>query len=261
MIPQLPVAPAAPPQDPAQTAADVAALQKQIDDLSKQVDEHKTATQYWHEKATAKPADPAPAADPEPDVDVLDLATKGGKAFEKYLDGWAKKAGYVSANDVEARIETRAGMMAAEQRLEKQFPDLVDKNSEFFGETKKHYIALRQAGVKEGLAMEMAVEKADNIFLRSGKHKTSSQIADEKKSQKEQDRLARIAAQGGERNSRQAADPDEDDDEITPTEERIIRGMLVGELGPDNKPLTYDQAVEKFKSRAKAGVRVSKRSR
>jgi len=255
-------------EDQAQPSVDVAALQKELDTLKSQAAEAQKATQFWYEKATAagggKGADKAAdkPAESDEEVDVLDLAAKGGKEFDKYLNKWARKNGYVSRDEVESTVNTKAATLAKESELLENFPDLKDRKSEFFKATAEAYGELKRNGVPETMAMELAAKQVDRDWLRSGKAKTPQQQSEERKAQREQDRLARIQAQGSDRGGRRAADlDDEDDDSISPEEQRIISGMLVGQPGKDGKPMSYEQAVEAFKARAKAGVKVSRRSR
>jgi hypothetical protein len=264
-----PGAGAAPPAGSGQPAgggaagADLAALQKENEALKTRVTESERAAEYWHGKATApgekKPA--APAADPEPEVDVLELATKGGKEFEKFLTGWAKKNGFVSADEVRNTVNSKASEMVKEQELVGRYPDLKDRDSDFFKATAAAYGVLKEQGVPEAQAMEIAAERTELSFMRSGKIKTSQQKTEDEKAEREKQRLARIAAQGGDRGGGRTPEPEEGDEEITPAEEKIIRGMLVGQPGKDGKPMNFDQAVEAFKARAKNGVHVSRRTR
>lgn len=90
--------------------------------------------------------------------------------------------------------------------------------------------------------------------------KTTQHQAEEKKAQREADRLARIAAQGSDRNAR-TPEPVEGDEEMTPVEERIIRNMLVGEIGADGKPMDEAAAIAAYRKRANTGVQVTPRSR
>lgn len=228
-----------------------AALQAKIDALTAQVNEQQRVAEFWHGKATERPAAPArdKPAEEEPEEDVLELATKGGKAFEKYLTSWAKKNGYVKGDVMEQAITAKATQLTREANLMKRYPDLEDKESEIFKATAKHYGNLKNQGVQEGLAMEMAAERAELELLRAGKIKTPA----EEKATREQDRLARIAAQGGDRGNR-GTQQDENDDELNAEQKRIAINMLAGEPGDDGKPMTPEQAIEKYKARAKKGV-------
>ena len=243
----------APPQP------DLAALQKQIETLQSQVAENQRAAEFWHGKANEKPAPPAKPSEPE-DIDLLDLiTTKGPKGLDEYL----ASRGYVSKDQAQGMIESKAKELLSEQELMKQYPDLAPdkRDSEFFKATANEYGRLIKEGVPVHLAMNQAAANTELALLKAGRMKTTQHQADEKKAQREADRLARIAAQGSDRNAR-APEAEEGDEEITPTEDRIIDGMLVGMIGADGKPMTKEQAREAYKKRANSGtIQVTPRSR
>lgn len=248
---------AAPPAAGAPPAKDAAALEREIEQLKQSNGELQRTAEFWRGKASDKPADKTPPPATEDDVDLLAvIATKGVKGLDEVL----KKRGYISKEEADQLVNAKAGLLKTEEQLYDQYPELKDQNSEFFKATAAEYRQLKNAGVPEHLAMSMAAKSTALSFLESGKRKTRQQQTDETKAQKEADRLARIAAQGGDRGARTTAD-DEGDDEITPAEERIIRNMLMHEPGADGKLPTYEQAVEKYRARAKAGVQVSRRTR
>lgn len=225
-------------------AVDAAALQREIDVLKSQVGEHQRTAEFWHGKATARDGAPKPAApaEPEEEEDILDLITTRGA---KGLDALLKKRGFVSATEVDARVDSKARQLTKEAQLVDQYPDLKKKDSEFFKLTAQHYGTLKGAGMAEDLAMETAAEKAELQLLREGKLKTAPQRAEE--ATREADRLARISAQGGERNGR-GGDPGEGDDELTPEQRTAAIRLLAG------NGVTEEQAIEKYKARAKKGI-------
>lgn len=235
---------------------DPVALQKQIDELNKQLGDTKTelgetrrAAEFYEGKAKEKPAPAAAAAaaTEEDDVDVLEaITTRGAKGLGSLLD----KLGYVKASDVDKKVDAKTAGVLKEQALLKQYPDLDDKKSEFFKETATAYGELVKQGVSGPVAMEMAAERVELRFMREGKIKTPS----ETKAEKERDRKARIAAQGGEGVGRTPSAAEEEDDTLTAEQERIVRSMLVGNPGKDGKPMDFAQATEAYKARAKSGV-------
>jgi hypothetical protein len=242
-----PPQPAAPPAQPAQPAQpDVSALQREIDDLKRQNGEFQRTAEFWHEKATAKPAAAPraaePAADPDDDVDLLEvLTTKGVSGLKQVL----AKSGFVSREEAASMVNTKAAQIAKEAELLSAYPDLKKADSEFFKTTAQHYGQLKAAGVPEAMAMELAAEKTQLEFLRSGKAKTPAQKAEESKAQREADRLARIAAQAGDRGAPPPSDDGEDDDTLTDYEKHICAQMGISE--------------EAFIKRAKSGVQMSAR--
>jgi hypothetical protein len=233
-------------------------LQKQIDTLKTQNADATRAAEFWHKKATEAAAPAGDKKEPaEEEVDLLDLiASKGEKGFAAYL----KSKGYTSREEVDGLVTAKATQIAKEGELLGRYPDLKKQDSDFFKATAAEYGALKQQGVPEAQAMEIAAERVELRFLREGKLKTTQQQTDDEKARKEQERLARVRAQGGDTGGR-STEPEEGDETITPEEERIIRGMLVGQPGKDGKPMNYEQAEAVFKERAKAGVRVSTRTR
>lgn len=214
---------------------DAVALQKQIDDLKEQVAESTRAAQFWADKAKTPETKPAKAAEPEED-DVLETITaKGGKG----LDALLAKRGYVRAEEVEEKINTRAAQLTKEQELLGRFPDLKRKDTEFFKATAGYYGDLVKEGVPQSKAMELAADRAELEFIRSGKIKLPG--AEPTKEEKETARLARIKAQGsGGDGRRPAASADEDDEGLTPEQKHIAAAMGISE--------------EAYAKRAKAGI-------
>jgi hypothetical protein len=232
------------------TAEEIAAIKAENEALKGKAAEHERAAQFWYEQAKGGEKQPeaeaAPGSDDEPDV--LDLITSKGV---KGLDELLAKRGYVRQDQVEATVNARAAQLSAEAQLVKDYPDLGKKDSEFFKATAAEYGELKKAKIPEVLAMQIAAERTELAFLRAGKLKTPQQAKDEERANRETERRARIAAQSGDRGSR-AADI-EDSDELTPEQNQAAM-MLVGLTGPDGKAYTREQAVERYKARAKAGV-------
>lgn len=225
----------------AETTADpAAAMQAQIDELKEQVAEGQRTAQYWQGRASATPAAPAaPAAAAEDDTDVLEAITTGGA---KGFDALAKKRGFVQRDEVETLINQRATSLTKEQELIGRFPDLKNKASEFFKATAAHYGDLVKAGTPQTVAMELAADKAELDLMRSGKIKPAGA---QTKEEKEADRLARVAAQGGEGGGRRPAPAAEEDTELTPEQKHIADAMGVSH--------------EAYAKRAKAGVSIKGR--
>jgi len=247
-------APAAGAVTPAAPGPDAAALKTQVEQLTAQLAEQQRAAEFWHGKASEKPATdksaaPAAAAAEEPEVDILDLATKGGKAFDKYLEGWAKKNGYVRGEEMTSAINERAAQLATEAELTGRYPELKKHDSEMFKTTAGFYGELKKDGVSERVAMTIAAERAELQLLREGKVKTPA----EEKATRETERLARIKAQGGDRGERATAG-DENDTELTPDQRRVALSMLKGEMGEDGKPMDEAAAIAAYTKRAQKGV-------
>jgi hypothetical protein len=229
------------PSQPAAAAPDAAALQRQIDELSEQVKESQRTAEFWAERARQSAPQPAPQPEPEPDdddTDVLEaITTKGAKGFDEL----AAKRGFVRRNDVAAMIEQRATALTKEQELIARYPDLKVKNSEFFKATAAHYGELVKGGTPPTLAMELASEKTELDFMRSGKLKPEAPKDDRGD---REERRARAAAQAGP-SSRRPAATEPDDDELNDQQKRIADAMGVSH--------------EAYLKRAKAGVNIGGR--
>ena len=226
-------------------------LQRQIDELKAANAESQRTAQFWQEKASQAPAPAAPAkpAAEEPEVDVLELATKGGNAFKAWLNQWAADNGFVKGDQMTAAMNAKAAELSKQGELIARYPDLKNGGSDFFKATAVEYGNLKKQGVGEVLAMEMAAEKVELRFLREGKTKTPAQTAADAEADKLQRRRERAAAGSGDRGGRAAAPPEgEGDDELTEDQRNIAIRLLVDD------ETTPEQAVEKYKARAKKGV-------
>lgn len=222
----------------------MAAIQAELAALKDQVSEQKRVSEFWFNKANnnaaAPPPPPEPKAEPEEDVDVLDVLTTKGAAG---LDAILAKRGYVRADQVNATVNAKAQQLATENELLTAYPDLRDKNSEFFRQTAVAYGELKSQGVPEATAMRLAAQQVELNGIKSGKVKTPQQKADDAKTQRETERQARIRAQAGDRtNSRTPESAEPDDDELSDAERRICVGMGITE--------------ESYKKRVRSGTQI-----
>jgi hypothetical protein len=230
------------PETPAVTTPPAAAAvdnSAELTALRAEVAENKRSTEFWYSKATTQAsAPPAPVveAEPEAEIDMLDLlATQGVKGLDKLM----KSRGYASKAEVEAAVNSKAAQLSTEAELLEAHPSLRDRNSEFFKQTAQNYGELKRLGVPEALAMKLGAQKAQLDGFKSGKTKAPTTAAEDK----EASRLARVKAQSGDRNARAAATLDEDDDdEITPQELHICEAMGI--------------TPEAYKARAQKGVQM-----
>jgi hypothetical protein len=218
-------------------ATALADLQRENAELKEQSAEHQRTAEFWAQKAKATPAAAAATADVEDDPDVLEAITTGGA---KGFDALAKKRGFVQKDEVEALINTKAAQLTKEQELIGRYPELRQKTSDFFKTTASFYGDLVKSGTPQALAMELAAEKTELEFMRSGKLKPAG--AEPTKAEKEATRLARVAAQSGEGGGRRSAAAEADDDELSPEQKRIADAMGVSH--------------EAYLKRAKAGVKM-----
>ncbi len=240
--PVTPAAAAATPAGP--TAAEFAALKAESEANKAAAAEHQRTAEFWHGKATAKPAAPAKAEPAEPEVDLLDLITTGGP---KALMAHMRKQGLITRDEVDATVNAKVAQVTKETELLSQYPDLGKRDSEFFKATAANYGALKAAGVPEALAMELGAQQAELAGIKSGTVKTAAQKTEEQKATEAADRAARAAAGGGDHGNRNAAGEGADED-LTP-EQRTIAIRMLGGNG-----VTNEQAVEKYKARAKLGT-------
>jgi hypothetical protein len=235
--------------DAAALAAELATLKtanaaqaKELDAAKTSIAEKDTAVQYWHSKATAKPA--AAAAEPEPDVDLLDvIGNKGAKGLDEVL----KTRGFVRQADVESLIAGTVDRVTREGKAVERFPELKDPSSDFFKAYKQNLGALAKDGIKGVAATELAAERTYLQFVDEGKMDTAAQRkakADkaEGDDETEAERIARANAAGGATGRRASGK------EARPTETaedkaqiaRICQGMGI--------------TVEQWKARAEKGV-------
>jgi hypothetical protein len=219
-------------------APDPAALQAEIERLKADIAEKDTAARYWHDaaqKAAKGPDKPAAVStttksDDEEDIDPIELLSKEGS---KGLDKLLAKRGFVRADDVDRKIETRAQVIATENALATEYPDLKDANSDFFKATAVHYKGLVDAGMPQHLAMKFAAEKAELEGYKSGKRLTKAD---------KEEREARAKAQAGDKGSKKAEETEESSD-LDAFQKYICEQM---EITP-----------EQYKKRAKDGVVVT----
>lgn len=193
----------------ADTKAASAKTAKELADAKTSIGEKDTAIQFWHGKATAKPeaAKPAEAAD---EVDLLDVIGTKGKAG--LIDVLKKSGDVVSRSDVQNLIAGEVDRISREGTAVERFPELKDKESEFFKLTTKNVAALKTQGITGVNATEIAAERAYLHLVDEGKMKPKAQRAAEAKAaedageeETEAERIARGAAAGGSGGRRAAA--------------------------------------------------------
>lgn len=173
-------------------------MQAEIDRLRGESSEKDNAIRYWHEQAkgtASRPTTPKAEAVAEPEEDLLEVVSKRGAAGLKDV---LKKQGFVSGDEVEQRIETRARAITTENELATKYPDLKDTKSEFFKETAKHYGELVKEGVPQHVAMKQAARLAELDGYESGKRLPAAD-------KEEREARARAAAGQGQKANRGGA--------------------------------------------------------
>lgn len=236
-------APETPPAPPAAPPAPPPVSKEEFEALKAQIEEHKRTAQFWYDKANQKQEAPKPAAPAaEPEEDILDIVTKGPKAFDEFM----RKRGYAKVDEVDSKVNAKAAALQAEQELYASYPELKNTKSEFFTATAMEYGALVKEGVPESAAMRLAADRVALREIQGGKRKTPAQISEDEKAAKAAERAARAAAQSGDRGGR-PAEGSEEDEELTPEQKHIISAMGISE--------------EAYKKRAKEGVRMAAKMR
>lgn len=221
-------------------AAELAAIKAENATLKATAAEKEEAARYWHEQAKGKTATAATAketkTDEETDPDLLELITSKGV---KGLDEVLAKRGFVRQEDVDGKINAKATIIAAENKLGAEYPDLKDTNSEFFKATAVHYKPLVDAGVPQHIAMQLAAEKAELEGYKTGKRLTPTEKAE---------RAARAAAQNPDKTKKAAATEEEEG---------------TGELDDFQLALCEKMEItpEQYRARAKTGVNIGGRHR
>jgi hypothetical protein len=168
-----------------------------------------------------------------------DAISKGPAAIEKFI----KKAGYLKADEV-AQIAVRAArqeVQTATQRFTSdnailsQFPELRDKNSELWKETAKNLqemVGIDKNAAKTPAALFAAAKLAKATLGqkqpardRGGRFAGDDDVYDR---YDEDERRARVDAQGGSR-SRRGGEPDDDQDMLGPDLKQMCKDMGVSE--------------------------------
>jgi hypothetical protein len=182
--------------------AEHAKTAKELADTKASLSEKDQAIQFWHGKATAKPEAAKPAEAEELDgAKLLDVI---GVEGERGLDRIIGKKGFVSESDVRKMIASEVDRISREGTAVERFPELKDKDSDFYKQTAKNVAELKGKGITGVNATEIAAERTYLQFVDDGKMKPKAQRAAEAKAAEEADdeeteeeRIARGAAAGG----------------------------------------------------------------
>jgi hypothetical protein len=229
-------------------APDLVAVTAERDSLKATAAENERTARYWYDQAhKGEPAKPAAEAKAE-QVDLLDLITSQG---EKGLKDYLKKQGFVSADEVDSKVNEKAAQLTSEAQLIKDYPDLNDAKSEFFLATAQFYGELKKDGVPERLAMKLAAQQAELAGIRGGKIKTPAQKTADETATRAEERRVRAAAGAGDHGGHRA---NEEADDIPTADEALAIQRLADAL-----EIPLDKATERYKARAKKGVQVAMR--
>lgn len=202
---------------------------KEADGFKTRAEENEQSAKYWHEQAKGGGADKGgKPEEPADTTDVLELAAKGPAALKE----WLRKEGFVSREEAESITNAKAQTIAREATVQAQYPELQDKESDFFKATAVEYGKLKQQGFSEIDAMEIGAQRAELAMLKSGKQRGST--TDEGKEKKtsgrgtEEERRARASAQQGDK-GRPPVNRQDDDDELTPEQKNMCEKMGISE--------------------------------
>jgi hypothetical protein len=193
------------------------------------------AARYWNEQAKAGGGrkEPAVEAEPEPDIDLVDVITKDGI---KGLDRALAKLGYVKQSDVDSKIGATRAQIASESAVLSKYPDLADNNSPLFAKTAEIYNQLRQDPdmARSSRLMEIAARTASAELAKGGDTRSKRRGAPEPEDQVDDDfegeespeeaRAARIARQSGDRGRRESRS-DNAPEELSPLQKRLVQNL------------------------------------
>ena len=213
--------------------AENAKIAKDLETAKSSLSEKDQAIQFWHGKATAKP-EAAKPAEAEADIDLLDvIGTKGAKGLDEVL----KQRGYVSKADVQNLIAGEVDRISREGSAVERFPELKDKESEFFKLTTKNVAALKAQGITGVNATEIAAERAYLQLVDDGKMDTKAQRAAKAKvaedeEESEAERIARGNAAGGSGGRRAATS---DRRPVETAEDKALIARVCAGMGIDEK--------------------------
>jgi hypothetical protein len=100
--------------------------------------EAENTARFWHGKAQATPVAAKKEEESDPADFIEQLTARGTAAIDDHI----AKRGYVSKDEVEARIAAARNQVIVESNLAREYPDLADSESAFFKETAAQYQAL-----------------------------------------------------------------------------------------------------------------------
>jgi hypothetical protein len=221
--------------------------------------ESNEAARYWMEQArtgagAAAAKTPAPA-DPSTSVDLVEAITNGdGKAITQAL----RDLGFVRQGDVENVVGASNRARTSDERLYEKYPDLADDQSPFFLAAAAIYQdlarrdpILKKSGMLGEIAADLAAgrERDEAPAKRGAARDSGDREIDDADPDEEEERVARVRRQAGDRGSRSTAGQTRGgDDELDSTQRSIV-----AKLRAAGAQITE----EAYRKRAQAGVRMS----
>ena len=202
-----------------------AELTKLREESQQHVKEAEETARYWHERArgTDEPDDDKKGKGKSKSDDLSESAVEGfiedvNKRGPTAIKDLVSKMGFVSKDDVGEMVDERAQALVHESELLKTYPDLGEKDSDFFKQTAKEYSALGDS-VPSSQRMQIAAERTELKLRREGK------FGPAKGEETEEERVARVKAQSG--GSRAELETEPADAPLTDLEKRIAEEMGV----------------------------------
>lgn len=235
----------------------LARLEKELAERDKRIEELAASERYWAEQARRavalddegddEPEEDFGIDDDSPDKFVEDLSEKGLEALVKRGVLTRREARELIRQEAQqiARemIEAETRKLQTDAEIARQFPELQDESSDLFKRTAKIF--------KEMVAEDESLKRSPKALLLAARTAKAELAAAGKGSASEEERLRRIARQGGGDHARGAAFDADDDDSLTPTQRKILEAL--------NADGGVQVTEEAYKKRAREGVRMSTR--
>lgn len=223
-------------------------LREENKTLRGRVSEAEHNSQFWHNKAQgagggAKAAAVEEEAEPAPlSEDIVDALASGDTRRISKLFG---EMGFVKQSEVDKAITSTRAQITEEAKLYGEYPDLQDKNSDFFKSAAAHYndLAKDPAMAKSPKLIEVAARLAQADM--GGREETP---APRRRDDDDADRVRRVASQSGDRGTKSSRTRDADNQDLSPAQANLIAKFQAA-----GSSLT----VENYKKQANAGVRMS----
>ena len=236
----------------------LAKLEKELAERDKRIQELAESERYWAEQARKaaefdddgddeEPEDDFGVEDDSPDKFVEELSEKGLEALVKRGVLTKREARELIREEAQRiakqAIEAETRKLQADAEIVRQFPELQDEKSELFQHTAKIF--------KEMVAEDESLKHSPKALLLAARTAKAELAASGRGVGGEEDRLRRIARQGGGDHARGAAFDADDDDSLTPTQKKILEAL--------NADGGVQVSEEAYKKRAREGVRMSTR--
>lgn len=200
--------------------------------------------QFWHGKAKDGKAAPAAEAMEEASEalseDIVDALASGDT---RRISKLFKEMGFVRKGDVDQAIDRTRAQITEESALYGKYPELKDKDSEFFQLTAEKY---------NELALDPVLAKSPKLIEIAAKLATAEMGGDAPASRRrggeeETERVRRVSAQAGDRGTK-AARQTADNSELSKSQ-----ASLIAKFRAAGSTLTEDG----YKKTASRGVRMS----